>query len=449
MLPAAPAPSIPSHSMLIFLLQVAVLLLVALALGRLATRFGLPALVGELATGLLLGPSILGAALPGVERWLFPSTASQANLLDSVVQFSVVLLVGITGAQVDIRALRERSAATASIAGAALVLPLVLGCATGYLLAHLLAPSHVNPAVFAGFLGVAMSVSALPVIAKTLADMNLTHRNVGQLILSAGVVDDAIAWCLLSIVSAWATIGLSWQHITLSLVYPIGFVLVAFVIGRPLCDFVLGLACRSSDSAPTIAATVVLVVLGGAASQALGLEAIFGAFVVGVLIGRSPKLVPQRLAPLRTMVFAVLAPLFLASAGLRMNLDSLLDPTTALLALAILAIAVVSKFTGAYAGSRAARLNHWEAVAIGAGLNARGMVEVVVATTGLSLGILDTRSFTIILLVAIATSVMAPPLLKWAAAHLNIDDGELARQEVHNAWLGVPVPATSAHKDVC
>ncbi|MFI5934551.1 cation:proton antiporter [Actinoplanes sp. NPDC051494] len=432
-----PLPGLAPHVLLVFLLQVSLLLLVALVLGRLAGRLGLPALVGELLTGLLLGPSLLGALAPGVVAWVLPPDAGQLHLIDAVGQLGVLLLVGVTGAQLDTAMLRRRGAAGARVSLAGLLLPLALGVGAGFVVPGRLLPEGSDRATFALFVGVAMCVTAIPVIAKILADMNLLHRDVGQLTLAAGAVDDAVGWFLLSVVSAAATTGVRATGVARSGGYLLLFLTVALVAGRPLVRRVLALAGRAGDGTPRVAAAVLIVLLGAAATQSMGMEALFGAFVAGTLIGHArsgepPDPRPGRslwldLAPLRTVVLAVLAPIFLATAGLRVDLTALADPEVLVTALALLAVAVAGKFAGAYLGARGSRLSHWEAIALGAGMNARGVVEIVVATAGLRLGVLSVALYTVVVLIAVVTSVMGPPVLRYAMARVDATDAEIER----------------------
>jgi Kef-type K+ transport system membrane component KefB len=326
---------------------------------------------------------------------------------------------------------RKRGAAAAKISGFGLVIPLGFGVATGLLLPASMSPTGTDPVVFALFLGVAMCVSAIPVIAKTLMDMKLLHRNIGQLTLTAGMVDDAFGWFMLSVVSAMATSGVRAGNVLLSLAYLLGVVVFAAVIGRPLVAGMFKLANRSEDATPTIMTVTALVLLSAAGTHALGLEAIFGAFVCGILISEYGRPDPVRLAPLRTVVVSVFAPIFFATAGLRMDLTALVRPDVLGVAVLILAIAIVGKFVGAYIGAKTSRLNNWEALALGAGMNARGVVEVIVAMVGLRLGVLNTATYTIIILVAVVTSLMAPPILRFAMARVEQTREEELRLESH------------------
>ncbi|MFC9293600.1 cation:proton antiporter [Streptomyces sp. NPDC057011] len=417
--PVPPVPTIAHHSLLVLLLQLALLLLLALSLGQLAARFKMPAIVGELFAGVLLGPSVLSRAFPGFADWLLPKQPDQMHLLDAVGQLGVLLLVGITGMEMKFDLVRRRGLTAARVSLAGLLLPLGLGVATGLLLPSSLLPDGTTPTVFALFLGVALCVSAIPVIAKTLLDMNMLHREVGQLTLASGVIDDVIGWFLLSVVSAMATVGLTAGKVAAALLYPLGVVVFALLVGRPAVAFALRAANRSAEPGPTVAVAAPIVLLGGAATHAMGLEAVFGAFVCGVLIGTSGELDREKLAPLRTTVLAFLAPVYFATAGLRMDLTALVRPAVPAAACAVLAVAILGKFAGAYVGAKLSGLSRWEALALGAGMNSRGVIEVIVAMVGLRLGILGPETYTIIILVAIVTSLMAPPLLRTAMARIE------------------------------
>ncbi|MBI3688910.1 MAG: cation:proton antiporter [Actinobacteria bacterium] len=436
-----PVQSLAPHQVLLFLLQVGILLLVAIVLGAAARRVGLPAVVGELATGIVLGPSVLGRALAGPAGWLLPTQADQMHLLDAISQFAVLLLVGIAGAHLDIPFVRRRAAVVTRVSLGGLLIPLTSGVVMGYLVPASLLGSTTPRATFAAFLGVALCVSAIPVIAKTLADMNLLHRDLGQLTLAAASIEDAVGWLLLSLVSAMAVGHARSGQLAASLLALVGFIGIAATAGRVVVRSAVRVAGRSADPGAVSAVAVVIILLSAAASQALGLEAVFGAFVVGVLLGSPGVCDPRLLAPLRTVTMSVLAPIFLASAGLRVDIGSLRDPAALLAGLAILAVATVGKLAGGYAGARLSGMTRWEGLALGAGLNARGVIEVVVASVGLTLGVLTTATYTIIVLIAVLTSVMAPPLLRLAMARVEHSPEERSRAAAQAAWRA-PVHGT-------
>jgi Kef-type K+ transport system membrane component KefB len=432
---ASPGPVglIGSHELLIFLLQVGLLLLLALVLGRLATRVGLPALVGELLAGVIMGPTVLGNLAPRLSGWLLPHRAEQFHLLDAAGQFSVVMLIGITGSQLDFGLLRRAGTTALRVSIPGLAIPLGLGVALGYLLpaTFLLRPD--NRAVFALFLGVAMCVTAIPVVAKILTDMRLIHRNIGQLIIATGTIDDACGWLLLSVVAALVAHGLRPADVLRSVLLLGGFVAVALLCGRPIIRHCLRLAARAQDAGPTIATVTVVIVLGAAGAEAAGLEAVFGGFVAGVVVGTCGELDPARPAPLRTVVLWVLAPVFFATVGLRIDLALLGRPIVLAAAAAVLAIAITGKFAGAYAGALMSRLTKWEALALGAGMNARGVIQLIVASVGLRLGVLSIATYTIIVLTALITSLMAPPILRLAMRRIEQTAEEKIRESKYAA----------------
>lgn len=433
---ASPVAPLAPHPLLVFLVGVTLLLLLARVLGRLAERLGMPAIVGELLTGMLLGPSLLGHLAPRLSNWLLPQQAEQLHLLDAVGQLGVLLLVGITGTHLDLGMLRRRGRAAAAVSLSGLTIPLGLGIGLGLFLPHsVMDGGRAGRGVFALFLGVAMCVSAIPVIAKTLSDLRLLHRNIGQLTLAAGTIDDVVGWLLLSVVSAAATTGVSTGKVTLSVLYLVAVLLFAVTIGRLLVGRIMTRIAREPTPEPAVAAAVIIILAGAVTTQSLGMEPVFGAFVAGALIATVPSVQPK-LAPLRSVVMAVLAPLFLATAGLRMDLSALADRTVALAAVAVLSAAIIGKFVGAYLGARLSRLSRWEGLALGAGMNARGVIEVVVATTGLRVGAINTATYTVIVLVAIVTSLMAPPLLRLAMARVVYSDDERLRKIDHDTWHG-------------
>lgn len=419
-----PVPSIASHQLVVLLTDIGLLLILAFLLGRLAMRLKMPAIVGELCAGVLVGPSVLAHLSPAASAWLLPHSPTQMHLLDAVAEVGLLLLVGITGIQVDLGLIRRR-AGTAAITGiSGLVIPLAAGFGLALLLPASLIGGHSSRHTFALFIGVAIGVSALPVMAKTLTDLRLLHRDIGQLILCAVTVDDTLGWILLAVVSALAA-----GHL--------GATGVGRLLGGLAVVILVAVVCR-----PLIAALVILIILASAATQALGLEAVFGAFIGGIVISSCGVVEPARLAPLRVTVLSVLAPLYFATAGLRMNLTALGRPSVLLAGLAVLAVAIVTKFAGAYAGARLSRLGHWPSVALGAGMNSRGVVEVIVAMVGLQLGLLTPAMYTIIVLVAIVTSLMAPPMLRWASARIDASAEETMRESIYGDEP-VPSPQTA------
>ncbi|MGW2089157.1 cation:proton antiporter [Streptomyces sp. NPDC001880] len=432
-LSSGPTPGLTEHQMLLFLLQISLLVAVAVLLGRVAARLHMPPVVGELTAGVVLGPSVFENIAPGLSHWLLPREAEQMHLLNIVSQLGVLLLVAITGAHIDLGLLRRKRQAIGLVSASSVLLPLALGLALGFLLPSSLMGGESDRGTFALFIGVAVAVSALPVIAKTLLDMGLLHRNVGQIIVGAAAVSDIAGWLLLSIVSAMVTHGLRMGVVIESVGLLIVVLAVAAFLARPLAARVLLPAERSSQPGLSLSLIFAMVMLSAAGTHALGMEPILGAFLCGIVVSSLGTASRRSIDSMRAFVMATLAPLFLATAGLQVDLSTLARPGVLIAGVITLAVAVVAKFAGGYLGARLGRLDRAESLAIGAGLNARGVVEIVLASVGLRLGVLNTASYTVIVLVAVVTSVMAPPILRWSTGRIAPTKAEIDREREFTA----------------
>ncbi|HEX6461843.1 MAG TPA: cation:proton antiporter [Candidatus Saccharimonadales bacterium] len=403
-------PSVSHDAMLLFLVQLTVVLSSALLLGLLARRFGLPMIVGELLAGVLLGPSLLGWIAPGLYAQLFPGDIGQAHLLNGLGQLGVLLLVGLSGMQMNTWLIRKQRRAAIKVSMAGLFVPLALGIIVGWLLPEALMGQS-DRLTFALFMGVALCVSALPVIAKTFLDMGLMNHKTCQLALVAAVIDDAFGWTMLSIVSAMAIAGAQLGFIAWSILKLILVMVVMLTIGRKIIHWIIDAVARFGNGDGNLVTALAAIILASALlTHALGLEAIFGAFISGIILGTHKKSRNIRLPT----VLSVLVPVFFVTAALRMDLTLLAKPVVLVSALIVVAAAIIGKFAGAYFGARLSHLSRRDAVILGASLNARGVIEVIIAAVGMRLGILTVEAYTIIVLVAIVTSLMAPPLLRYA-----------------------------------
>lgn len=408
-----------SHDqLLLFWLQLVALLAVARGLGGLLRRIGQPAVVGELAAGLVLGPSIFGQLAPGAQAWLFPDDPVQTGMLGAVGWVGALLLMIVTGYETDLRLIRRLGSATARVSIASLLAPVLAGIGVGYAMPAAFRGPEAERGVFALFLGVALGVSALPVIAKVLSDLDLMRRNVAQMTLAAAMANDLAGWVLLGVVSGLALSGhFDVQGLLLTGVGLAAFLAVALGPGQRAVDALLrGVRRRRSGALGAGSVMVIAGLTAGALTHGIGLEAVFGAFIAGIVLGRSRYQEHEAFAALHTVTVTFLAPLFFAEAGLRVDLAVLAERPVWTWGLVVLAAASLSKVGGAWLGARSAGLPSREALAVGAGLNARGAVGIVVASVGLSIGVLGPESYAVVVLVAMATSMMAPPLLRWALA---------------------------------
>ncbi|WP_224448811.1 cation:proton antiporter [Haloprofundus salilacus] len=392
--------------------QLFVILSVALLLGRLARVVGMPAVVGELLTGIVLGPSLLGIVAPGTFETLFPSTAEQFHLLEAISWLGVVFLLLTTGLEMDIDRLRRRAGSAALVSTTGVAVPFALGLGVTGLLPAFLVVDPTDRLGLALFLATAMSISAIPVIAHILVETGLAARPVGQVMLASATLTVLASWLLLSLVIGFVQSGrFDVDAVGVSLLTLCLFTAFAFTVGRRGASAILRRA-GSTDAGPrTQVAVVAAFALGaGSLTAAFGFEATLGALLAGVAVGRDALDVEARRV-LEDVSLGVFAPLFFGTAGLRADLSLLVDPAVALVGAALLIVATVGKLVGVTGGALVAGFGRRDALAMGVGLNARGALEIVVATIGLSLGLLTPALYTIIVLVAIVTSVLAAALL--------------------------------------
>jgi Kef-type K+ transport system membrane component KefB len=429
--------SAASHAeVLQLVIQIAVLLAAARFLGGVSQRLGQPAVVGEILAGVILGPSLLAGLFPWVEQWVLPQTEVQGNMLEVVALIGVMLLLVVTGLETDLALIRRRIGVALGVAVGGLVVPFVTGLLLGFSIPDDLLVDPSDRTVFALFLATALSISAIPVLAKILMDLDLMRREFGQTVLAAGMIDDITGWTMLGLVTALAsaeaiTAGTVLQTVLMVVI----FLLATVTVGRFLVDRGLGLIQDRFRGRDVILTLVIVLAFGwGALSQALHLEPVIGAFAIGILFGRLPRLPTDVIQKLESMALAVFAPIFFAVAGLKVDIGAILEPGLLFLALLVIIVATVGKVAGAYVGARyISGQDHWSALAYGAGLNARGAVEIIIATIGLSLGILTTEMFSIIVLMAVVTSVAAPAGLRYCLARVTPgaeEEMRLAREEV-------------------
>lgn len=431
----------PHHDILLLVLQIAVLLFAARALGEIAQRLGQPSVVGEILAGIILGPSVLVAIFPGIGEWIIPQTATQGYLLEVVSLIGAMFLLLITGLETDIKLIRRHARTAAGVSFGGIIITFASGFALGQLLPDFLLADSDERLVFSLFVATALSISAIPVISKVLMDLNLMRRDVGQTILAAGMSDDTIGWILLSIVAGLA----SGEAVTAGSVFQIvgsvlAFMIISFTVGRWLVRKLLIYVqdeIKSTDRLLTL--VIILTFAWGAITQALHLEAVLGAFVMGILFGMMPRLPEDVIHKLESIALGIFAPIFFAVAGLKVNILNLLEPTLIIITLIVIAVATVGKIAGTYLGARViGGKDHWTSLSFGAGLNARGAMEIIIATIGLNLGILAQDMFSIIVVMAMATSLMAPSALRWVLARVEVgkeEEERLKREELEAGSL--------------
>ena len=406
-----------SEDLVVLFAQLAVVLLLATALGALARRGGAPPVVGELLTGVVLGPSVFGLLAPDLYAALFPAEAT--TLLLGISSVCLVVLMTVVGFETDLTMARANPTRTLLVAAGSVVVPFVLGGALAVFApdAVLATPDARLPFVL--FVATAMSISAIPVVARILLDMGLLDAPFGQLAVAVALVNDTLGWLLLAVVAGIATgEGDALASLPGTVLALAGVLVVALTAGRWLVD-------RLGDVADGVAlpTVVALALAAGAATQALGVEAVLGAFLVGALARERETLGVRTREAMESVTLAMFAPVFFAVAGLRVELGALADPEVAVVGLVAFVVAVVGKVVGTVGAATIAGFERRESLALGAVLNARGAMEIVVATVGLRLGVLNEAAYAIVVCIAIGTSVMTPPLVGFVYGGDAADEG--------------------------
>lgn len=398
-----------------FFLSLAALLAAARLLGEIARAFNQPAVLGELLAGILLGPTVLGHFAPEAFNFLFPRTGNVPVALSGLTTLAISLFLLVAGMEVDLSTIwrQGRSAMFVSLGG--IVIPFALGFGLAMLLPmaadgrYLGREEGADPLLFGLFFATALSISALPVIAKTLMDLDLYRSDLGMVVIASAVFDDLTGWIIFAVILAM--IGQShqfevWQTIALTL----GFAAFMLTVGRWLIHRTLPfIQAHMSWPGGVLGFALTLALLGAAFTEWIGVHAIFGAFLIGVALGDSPHLRERTRTTIEQFVSFIFAPLFFASVGLRVNFYESFDLA---LVLIVLGIACLGKLAGCALAARAAGMPARQAWALGSAMNARGAMEIILGLLALQAGLISERMFVALVVMALVTSMMAGPLMQ-------------------------------------
>ena len=423
--------ALPGSSEALFIAEVGLLLLVGRLMGEAAQRLGQPPVMGQLIAGVMLGPSLFGLVWPSAQHALFPADAAQRSMLDAVSQLGILMLLLLTGMETDLPLVRRVGRAAVTVAIAGVTLPFVCGFTLGEFLPAELLPNPDARLVTAIFLGTALSISSVKIVAMVVRDMNFMRRDLGQIIVASAILEDTIGWVIIAVALGLASAGsIGLWTVGRAVVGTALFMVASLTVGRRI---VFNLIRWSNDNFasdfPVI--TMILLIMIGMAliTQLIGVSTVLGAFVAGILIGELPILTRHIDEQLRGLIVALFMPVFFGLSGLHADLTVLRHGDLALLTVALILIASVGKFLGAFLGGKAGGLTRAELLALGCGMNARGSTEVIVASIGLSMGVLNQNLFTPIVTMAVVTTLAMPPMLRWALNRLPMRKRERLRLE--------------------
>ena len=390
------------------LIALTVVIIVARLMGALFKHLDQPAVIGEVVGGIMLGPSLFGRIAPDAAAFVLPADA--APFLSIISQLGVILYMFLVGLELDLAVLRTKARITIAISNAGIIVPFALGVALAWAIHQDYAPPGVTLAPFTLFIGVSLSVTAFPVLARILSDHGLQRTTMGIVALTCAAIGDATAWCLLALVVGvtQASTGAAIVTILMTVVY----VVLMLTAGRALMSrAVPRLDASISVGEQSLTLVLVAVLLSALATEFIGVHAIFGAFLFGAIIPHKSAIARHVRERIEDVVRVMFLPAFFAFTGLRTEIGLVQGLDDWLMCLLIIAIATAGKFGGATLAAKASGLDWLDSAALGILMNTRGLVELIVLNIGLDLGVLTPRLFTMLVLMALVTTMMTSPIL--------------------------------------
>lgn len=418
------------------IVSIGTILLAARLAGWIFKRIGQPKVVGEMAVGIVLGPSVLGHFSPSLFGRIFPP--SSMVMLAILSQLGMLLFMFLVGLEVDLKKILNHKHVVVLTSNFSILVPLALGIGLSRALYPEFAGANVPFLLFALFIGTAMSITAFPVLAGILKERGLLGTNLGAMAISCAAIDDASAWLLLAILTAIVHSAQSWSHLTATLFWlPVFVVVMLFPVRRSLAYLERFYPGQISVTG-MFSIHILLLLAASWITERLGIHALFGAFVAGLAVPRNHRIVKETVEKIESLTLVLLVPVFFALTGLRTRIDMLAGTSAWAYTAGIIVLATVGKLAGASLTSRATGLRWRDAVALGVLLNARGLVELVILNAGLDLGILSPAMFTMMVIMALVTTFMTTPLLSLLQKSSS-QEGEHAdrsgqgKQDMHGA----------------
>lgn len=412
-MPMLAAGPLSVHELTIFFLALAVLMGVAKLLGEIVRHWGQPAVLGELLAGILLGPTVFDYLSPSFHNWLFPTEGGSAIALTGFTQLSVALLLLVAGLEVDLSSVWRQGKAALSVSLSGVLIPFAIGFGVAYMLPSLMGKDPTGePLPFAAFIGIAMSITALPVISKVLMDLNLFKSDMGMLIMSAAMVDDLIGWMGFAFVLAMITDGgAHGTNVLMNIGMTLGFAILILTVGRWILHRILPFVqAHTVWPSGVISFVLCIALLCGALTEWIGVHAIFGAFLAGVAIGDSSHLRERTRDTIHQFVMSIFVPVFFATLALHTNFIANFN---LLLVLIVLVVAIIAKVVGCYLGAAIAGMSRRESLGIAFGMTARGAMEMVLADLARKAGLITDELFVAIVVMALVTSIISGPIMQY------------------------------------
>lgn len=396
------------HPLGLLLLQIILIMLAARVFGILANKLRQPAVVGEIIAGVLLGPSLLGWVAPSFSGFLFPVESLKS--LQFLSQIGLAFFMFIVGMELDLNKIRNKAHDAVMISHASIIIPFFLGVWLAYFLFTRFAPGNVSFLSFALFMGIAMSITAFPVLARIVQERKLTHTPLGIMAITCAAADDITAWCILAVVVAIVNAG-GLISALVTILLAIVFVAVMLLLVRPRMERIIQRQMAKGNQKAAVSLVFFMLLLSAWVAEVIGIHALFGAFLAGVIMPHSTSIRQLLTDKLEDVSVLLLLPIFFVFTGLRTHIGLLNQGDLWIVAGMIMLVAVAGKFGGSTITARLMGQSWRQSVSIGALMNTRGLMELVVLNIGFDLGILSPEIFAMLVLMALATTFMTGPLL--------------------------------------
>lgn len=397
------------HPLSILILQILVIILISRVLGWLMSIIGQPTVIGEIIAGIMLGPSLLGLFFPAASEFLFP--VDSLNNLQFLSQIGLILFMFIIGMELDMGILKQRAKEAFFISNTSIIFPYLLGIILAYFLYEQFAPEGARFVSFALFMGIAMSITAFPVLARIVQERGITKTSLGMIVITSAAINDITAWGILAVVVAIANataISGALVTIFLSLIY-----IAVMLLGvRPLLDRIASrYTVKETVSKTVVAAVFGMMLVSSYITETIGIHALFGAFMAGVIMPQNIKFKSIMAEKMEDVSLVLLLPLFFVYTGLRTQIGLLNNSDLWMSALWVILVAVIGKFAGSAIAARITGQSWKNSLTIGALMNTRGLIELVALNIGYDIGILSPEIFTILVLMALITTFMTGPAM--------------------------------------
>ncbi len=393
----------------IFILQLVVIIIASRLFAALFKKIGQPAVMGEIVAGIALGPSLMGAILPDFSATLFPA-ASFGNL-QMISQIGLILFMYVIGMELDLNIIKQKAKAALVISYASIIIPFALGSSLAYFLYNEYAPSNIPFYAFALFMGIAMSITAFPVLARIIRERNIGSTRFGVISMASAAIDDVTGWCLLALVVAIVNSqGLETSLYTF--LEAIAYVCIMLFAVRPLLKKLSKNAAESKAiRQSTVAILFVVLLLSAYCCEGIGIHALFGAFMAGVIMPLEWNFRHIIINKIEDVSMVLFLPIFFVLTGLRTEIGLLNELSLWLVCLIITAVAVLGKFGGSSLAAKLSGESSYESLSIGALMNTRGLMELIILNIGYDLGILTPKIFAMMVIMALVTTLMTNPTL--------------------------------------